>query len=388
MSADGSARPVCERPARLLLYTDSQELGGAELALGYLLGALTPEIEVAVLSTCDAVGRAIAGHRAGVPVRTVRAPRGRRDRRALAEHVRAVRAFAPDILHGNQAWPWACAYGELAGVLTPGVRVVAVDHLPVSGAIPRSRRLARRLLARRLHAHVAVGERAARLVEQIVGLPRDSVLAVPNGVPAAPVEPLPALAAGPVIGSLGRLTEQKGFDLLVRALPELPTATLVLVGDGPERDALQALARELGVADRLLVTGWSAEPRRHLPGFDVFALPSRWEGMPLGILEAMHAGLPVLATDVGSVAEAVLDGDSGYVVAADDLPALRGRLARLLDDPALRRRMGERGRAVARERFTDTAMARRYEDLYARLLGRPLAPGAAAERATATTAGG
>ena len=250
--------------------------------------------------------------------------------------------------------------------------MLAVDHLPVSGAVPRLRRLGRQALARALDAHVAVGERSARLIEEYVGLPPGSVTAIANGVPHEQLEPFPRLVPGPIIGSLGRLTDQKGYDLLVRALPGLPEATLVLVGDGPERGALGDLALTLGVADRVHVTGWADDARRYLPTFDVFALPSRWEGMPLGILEAMHAGLPVLAADVGSVAEAVSDGESGFVVPPDDQPAVSDRLGRLLGDASLRKRMGERGRATAALRFTDTVMARRYEKLYGELLS--LAP--------------
>jgi glycosyltransferase involved in cell wall biosynthesis len=357
------------RPLRLLAYTDSRQLGGAELALGYLLGALSAEIEVGVLSVDAEVGEAIAASRPGTPSLVVPAPLGASDRASLFAHVRAVHRFAPDILHANQAWPWACAYGEVAGLLVRGVRVVAVDHLPVAGAIPRARVLARRIIARRLAAHVAVGDRAARMVEEIVGLRHGSVVGVPNGVPPSGLAPAPPLAPAPVIGSLGRLTDQKGYDLLVRALPDLPGATLVLVGDGPERAALEGLAVELGVGERLLITGWRSDGRAYLPMFDIFALPSRWEGMPLGILEAMHAGLPVLATDVGSVAEAVSDGDSGFVVAPEDADAVRERLQRLIADRDLRERMGEHGRTLAVAGFTDAVMARRYEAIYDSLGG-------------------
>ncbi|HXE44392.1 MAG TPA: glycosyltransferase family 4 protein [Conexibacter sp.] len=349
---------------RLLAYSDSRQVGGAELALGYLLGALDPHVDAGVLAVDEQVGAAIAAHRPGTGVAVVRPPQGTRDRAALAQHRRAIRAFAPDVLHANQAWPWACGYAEVAALLTPGVRVVAVDHLPVDGAIPRPRRLGRRLLARRLYAHVAVGEQAAREVERLVGLPAGAVRGVANGVPPQQPEPVARAVPGPTIGSLGRLTDQKGYDALVRALPSLPDATLVLVGDGPERGALEALAAELGVFERLHVTGWTREARRWLPTFDAFALPSLWEGMPLVILEAMHAGLPVVATDVGSVSEAVADGETGYVVPPGDDAALQERLARLLGDPALRARLGERGRAVAAERFTAAAMARRYEAVY------------------------
>jgi glycosyltransferase involved in cell wall biosynthesis len=221
---------------------------------------------------------------------------------------------------------------------------------------------------------VSVGERAARLTERIAGLPGGSVGSVPNGVPPPPhgtdpaaadaPAPVAAPGAGPVIGSVGRLTAQKAYDEAVRALPALPGATLVLVGDGEERARLEALAAGLGVGERLVITGWAADARAYLPSFDVFVLPSRWEGMPLVILEAMHDGLPVVATDVGSVAEAVADGETGFVIPAGDGAALQDRLARLLADPALRERLGRRGRAVAAEHFTATAMARRYEALY------------------------
>ena len=365
---------------RLLAYTDSNTIGGAELALGYLLGALAREIEVGVLATSAEVGEALAAHRPGVRLDVVRPPVGVGDRGALLAHMRAIRAHSPDILHANQAWPWACGYGEVAALLCPGVRVVAVDHLPLASAVPRRRIAARRLLARRLHAHVSVGERSAREVESILGLRPGSVGAVPNGVPPGRDRPLPGRDRPPARAlapddrcSVGRLTEQKGYDLLIRALPGLPGATVVLVGDGPQRERLEDLAAQLGVAERLRITGWTDDPRPYLSACDVFALPSRWEGMPLGILEAMHAGLPVVASDVGSVREAVSDGETGLLVALDDLAALRESLASLLADPQRRRRMGERGRAVAAQRFTDTAMARRYEVVYrAAMAGRSI----------------
>jgi glycosyltransferase involved in cell wall biosynthesis len=391
-----------QRPLRLLAYTDSGAVGGAELALGYLLHALAGQIEVGVLATDLRIAERIAEHRPGALPVAVRSPRGIRDLSALLEHRAAIRAFAPDVLHCNQAWPWACAYGELAGLLERGVRVLAVDHLPVPGAIPRVRRAGRKLLARRLDAHVSVGVRSAREVEEIVGLVRNTVGAVPNGVPSGSCEardspaidnvsadsgdPLavgggftdsaPLVVGGSfagcdglVIGSLGRLTDQKGYDLLVRALPELPSATLVLVGDGPRRPVLEGIAAELGVADRLRITGWVEDAPSRLLEFDIFALPSRWEGMPLSILEAMHAGLPVVACDVGSVGEAVRDGDTGYLLPVEDLAVLRDRLGKLLADAALRKGMGDRARELAGACFTDTCMARRYEAIYSSMAG-------------------
>jgi len=355
------------RVLRLAAYSDAATVGGAEVALGYVLGAVDPAIEVTVLATHREVGDAIAAHRPGTPVRAVTAPGELPGPRVLAAHVRALRAVRPDVLHSNRAWPWACGYAELAAALMPGIALVTVDHLPVDAAVPRVRRLARRLLATRADAHVAVGERAAREAERLLDLAAGSVRAIPNGVPpAADDDGGPRADSGDhvVIGSIGRLERQKGYDVLVRALAQLPQARVVLVGDGPERADLRALAERLGVADRLEITGWAAEARRRLSGFDVFALPSRWEGLPLVILEAMHAALPVVATDVGSVAEAVHDGRTGLLVAPDDVDDLRAALARLLADEGLRRRLGDAARGEARKRFSARTMAAAYTAVY------------------------
>jgi glycosyltransferase involved in cell wall biosynthesis len=156
--------------------------------------------------------------------------------------------------------------------------------------------------------------------------------------------------------------------VLFEALAALPDAALVLVGDGPERRWLEALATSPLLEGRVRFTGWHAEPRRHLTTFDVFVLPSRFEGFPLSIVEAMLARLPVVATTVGSVPEAVREGETGLLVPPDDAAALAAALGRLLADPALRSRLGEAGRRLALERFTAAAMARSFERLYEEIL--------------------
>lgn len=351
------------RPFRLLALTDALEFGGAELCLAYLVAELDPAIDVAVAGPDPEIVRRIAEHRPGTPVAIVAAD-------SVRDHVRAIRGWRADLVHVNRSHLYAAGAATLAGRLVPGAGTLAVEHLPHQFPVGRRAILRRRALNRLLDAHVSVGERAARMVEEILGQPAGSVQGIANGVPPVEVEPVARPATGPLIGSLGRLTEQKGYEALVQALPALPDATLVLVGDGPERAALEALAGELGVGDRMIVTGWTSEARRWLPALDVFALPSRWEGLPLVILEAMHAGLPVVACDVGSVAEAVLDGETGYAVAPGDQAALERRLAALVADPELRARLGARGREVAAERFTSAAMARRYEAAYRRIISR------------------
>jgi glycosyltransferase involved in cell wall biosynthesis len=167
-----------------------------------------------------------------------------------------------------------------------------------------------------------------------------------------------------VVGALGRLHEQKGFDVLIRAVAGLPGISLVIVGDGPERQALERLAVDLGVADRVSMPGWTDDATSRLRSFDVLALPSRYEGLPLVLLEAMLGGVPVVASAVGGVPDAVRDDESGLLVPPDDVDALQGALSRMAADPSLRRRLANAAEVEARQRFTVATMARSYESLY------------------------
>jgi glycosyltransferase involved in cell wall biosynthesis len=146
--------------------------------------------------------------------------------------------------------------------------------------------------------------------------------------------------------------------------------SLVLVGEGSEGPMLEKLAESVGVADRVVWQGWTEDARSHLGSFDVFALPSRFEGFPLALLEALLARSAVVAADVGSVAEAIHDGETGLLVPAEDPQALAGAIRRLLESPELRQRLGEQGRQLVLERFTADHMTRAFERLYLELLRR------------------
>ena len=132
--------------------------------------------------------------------------------------------------------------------------------------------------------------------------------------------------------------------------------------------ALEGLARELGVSDRVEWRGWQEEPRSSLSSLDVVAFPSRFEGFPLAILETLLARSAVVATDVGSISEAVIDGETGLLVPPDDSAALAAAIRRLLTDGPLCSRLGENGRRLVLERFTAEHMTRAFESLYDELL--------------------
>jgi glycosyltransferase involved in cell wall biosynthesis len=353
---------------KLVAYSDATSFGGAEQALANLLAFLDPAYEISVLAVDEQVGETIRAARQGTDLHLVPRAANKWDAGPIGRHLRTVRNLRPDIFHANLWTTVRGQYGVIAALLARGVRTVVVEQspLPTDSSLQR---FLKRVSSRRLSAHVAVGERSARAVEEAVGLAPGSVRTIYNGVPDVPVEPLQRRSNGPVIGAVGRLSPEKGYDLAIRALQELPDTTLVLVGDGAERERLEALARDLGVSDRVEFAGWSAEPRRYLPGFDAFVLPSRQEGFPLAVVEAMLAEVPVVAADVGSVSEAVLDEETGYLVPAENPGALAARLRLLLSDRELAHRLGASGRARAQANFTAEAMARSFERLYREILG-------------------
>ena len=354
---------------RLVAYTDNVELGGADLSLMHLLTRLDPSVDVTVLGVAQAIVGRVASARPSAAVRVVPRPASGHDARSLLAHLGTLRELAPDVVHANLSSPWSCQYAVAAAGLLRRPKVVAVYQLVVPPISTRQRR-AKRLTIRAVDAHVGVGERTSREVEAVVGLPAGSVRTIHNGVPDEPIPAAERPRPGLLIGAVGRLEDQKGFDVLIRALAEIEGASLVLVGDGGERARLEELGRRLGVADRIAWKGWQDEPRSYLPTFDVVAFPSRFEGFPLAILEALLARSAVVATDVGSVGEVIRDGETGVLIPHDDPAALGAGIRRLLDDADLRRRVGDAGRRLVLDRFTADHMTRSFEALYDELLAR------------------
>jgi glycosyltransferase involved in cell wall biosynthesis len=352
---------------RLVTYTDTQELGGADLSLMHLLASLESEIAATVVGVTEAIVERIAAARPGTRTLVVPRPRNDHDWRSLATHVSALRTLRPDVLHLSLASPWSCQYAIAAAALVRRPRVVAVYQLPVP-PVNRRQWMAKQVTSRAVDSHVGVGVRTSREIEELIGLRVGSVRTIHNGVPDEEADAAPRLATGPIVGAVGRLAFQKGFDVLLRAMREVDNATLVIVGEGEDRGQLEALARRLGVADRTIWSGWSDDVRSQVRSFDVFALPSRFEGFPLAVLEAFLAEKPVVAAEVGSVGEAVIPGETGFLVQPDDPGALAAAIRELIGNAELQRRMGARGRRLVLGRFTARDMAQSFSELYAELL--------------------
>ena len=295
------------------------------------------------------------------------------DLTALAELVRLIRRERPAIVHTHTSK--AGFIGRLAAVIARAPAVIHQPHGHIFYGYYSPRRTA---------VFTALERQAARWTDRIItltdrgaqehlarGIGRaEQYVAVPSGVPTAELRAAapPRGAARARLGldpdafivvGLGRLVPIKGFDLLARALPaliaQIPSARVLLVGDGAERAHLGAIAASMGVAERLRMTGETTDVASYLAAADVVAVPSRNEGMGRVIVEAMALGLPVVATAVGGIPDVVTDGECGRLVEPEDVDALAAALIELGRDPALRRKLGEA--AVRRAEAFSTAVA-------------------------------
>jgi glycosyltransferase involved in cell wall biosynthesis len=177
----------------------------------------------------------------------------------------------------------------------------------------------------------------------------------------------------PVVGTVTRLSPQKAPLDFVRAAAlvakQAPQTWFIMVGDGPLRPAVEALAAELGITDRLVLTGLRGDVPELIAAFDIFALASLWEGLPRVLPQAMAAGLPLVVTACDGCAEAVADGVNGLLVLPGEPQALAQALLTLLNDPALARQMGAAGQARVEE-FSDRRMVNQIATLYTELLSQ------------------
>ncbi len=263
-----------------------------------------------------------------------------------------------------------------------GIPAIAVAH-GWTGATWRVRlyeTVDRRIL-RRFSAVVAVSQAQADLVMR-AGVSPERVAVIRNAVgPDQFEQPDPASgerlrkffrrAPARIVGAAGRLSPEKGFDTLVRAARLVRDANVdagfVVFGDGPLRESLHRLIRSQGLEDRFILAGFRSDLGRFLPHLDLAVLPSYAEGLPVVLLEALAAGVPVVATRVGGIPEVIDDGVQGFLVSPRDFSAMALRIQDALADPERLHALGSHGRQRVREEFMFHAQATRYADLFTRV---------------------
>jgi glycosyltransferase involved in cell wall biosynthesis len=375
-----SPQPVQRRPRILVLITLA-EAGGAQSYVAGLLPALAGRFDVAVAAHGDGPLRD-ASRAAGVafvPLRHVRrALHPIRDLLGLVELIALMRRAAPDIVHANSSK--AGVLGRIAAVAAGvPVRIFTVHGWAFSassGVVSTLYRWADRLVAPVTTLTICVAER-----ERVAGLAAGTcrpgrTVVIPNGVDVEAAPPARHDGDPPLVISVGRLAEPKDAVTLVRALAAVPAGrfTGLIVGDGPDRELVAAEVRRLGLQDAVVLAGTRGDVPELLARADVFVLSSRSEGAPVSILEAMAAGLPVVATRVGGVEELVADGETGLLVPSGDPAAMSAALARLTADPALRRRLGAAARERARRHFDVREQRRAHLAAYSAELRRSGVP--------------
>lgn len=301
--------------------------------------------------------------------------------RWIGRLIRLLKDKPPDVL---VSFLWETNLITIPAALFAGTRrVVVSERLSIRGAREGLRKdIVRRFCIFALYRTVdRIIPNASAMERQFVEdfhLPIRKIITIPNPVEVEAIiekgtepDPLGIREIGvPVIAAMGRLSPQKGFDILLKAFALLEkNCRLLLMGEGEEEKSLKELAVRLGIAERVLFTGFLPNPYPSLAGATLFVLSSRFEGFPNALVEAMVLGLPCIATRCPTGPEEIIsDGESGVLVPLGDPESLAIAMVRLLGDSALRGQLGSRGKERAME-YEAAAIVRRYESMIESVAG-------------------
>lgn len=374
---------------KVLMVEGAHELGGqARHVFDLAKGLVERGHEVSV--ACARAEAAARLQRAAIPC--YRLPfRPVFDFSTLAALVRIIRSSDFDIVHSHGVRAGLVA--RVAAKLAGGCRIIHTVHAMAEDMAPGRglSALPAKWLYRSVDSRLGKGtekiitvseEFRGRTICRIIG--PGKVVTVHSGLDLSQFDSLPSpqesrhrlgLPIGcKVVGTVARFTKQKNLGYLVKAArivcAQRDDVCFVLVGDGTEYDQVKSLAQDQGISHRVFLPGYLGNTAGVLPGFDVFALSSLWEGHPLSLLEAMAAGLPVVATQVNGITETVLHGETGLMVPLDDPVFMADALLTLLADAETSARMGEAGKRRVRDNFSLDKMLRDVEAVYLDIVDR------------------
>jgi glycosyltransferase involved in cell wall biosynthesis len=368
---------------KILLLSTSMGMGGADQQLlSAALGLRDRGHEVRIVSLTPLGEMGARARAAGLPTESLEMRRGFADPRGLTRLVRLVRAWRPTVLHSHMLH--ANLMARACRLFAPVPAVVSTIHNIYEGG--RLRMLGYRL-SNRLVDHVTIISQAAadRFIRDRI-VPATLLEVVPNGVDTERYRAVPpgtrerlrqSLGLGTefVWLAVGRFEEAKDYPNMLRAFArvraEHPAAVLLLVGRGSLQAETHALAASLGLDGRVRFVGTREDVPEFMTVADGYVMSSAWEGMPMVLLEAAAAGLPIVATGVGGNPEVVRDGTTGYLVPPADDQALGAAMLRLMALPeGERRAMGARGRDEVRRHYGLARVVDRYEAVYREVLRR------------------
>lgn len=348
---------------KALLLCQNLAVGGAEeLVLGASTHLPSEGVETAVVAITRRGPIAEEIARAGVPVHLASGQPGPRDSAAFLRLVRLLRRERPDVVHTYLLN--ASLYGRLAAIMA-GVPLVLAAEQNVYRRKRRRHARMERILAAKTFRIVACCRAVGDFYADQTSVPRHKIAVVYNAARFGPelsaddrrlaLARLGVPSDAVTVGTVGRLAEQKGHQFLLEAVadlaPGLPRLVLLVAGEGPLRGELEAQASRLGIAARVRFLGVRRDRETLYAAMDLFVLPSLWEGLSLALIEAMGAGRPLVATDVGGNPEVVSHGQTGLIVSPRDRAALAGGIKTLLLGTDLARALGAAASRQARARF-------------------------------------
>jgi len=366
-SRQGSTR------VKILYVITRAERGGAQVHLLDLLANLPPEVKP-VIATGESGFLCDAAASLGVPVRIIphltQPISPLNDLRALGEIINAIRRESPDLVHAHTSKAGLLARLAARATGTPAIFTAHTWSFAdgINGrrwlTVPLER-LAAGLGGKIISVSQANNDMAVR---RAIARP-ESLVRIWNGVPDVPHRAAPGMGNPLTLVMIARFVAQKDHMLLIEALSGIDRDwRLLLIGDGPLRPRVEEAIAGAGLQQRVECLGDRSDVAGLLASSDLFVLATKWEGLPLSILEAMRAGLPVVATDVGGVREAVTDGVTGYLTRAGDVEGMRNRIAELLAARPLLKTLGNAARARYERDFHVQTMARATWALYREVL--------------------
>ncbi len=355
---------------RVLLVITRSEVGGGQTHLRDLVLGLRDRY-VFALAVGDEGFLSDQMRSNGIPVFVLaqlgREPHFLKDLGAISALRRLIRSFKPDVIHVHTFK--AGLVGRIAARLERVPTVYTPHAWAFAEGVPwfwRAVSIPLEWGMARLGGQVILVSENEKVSAEHYGILRPgSAQVIYNGVPDVSEQADPGADLEPTVVMVGRFAAQKAQELLVRASAPIPVPhRLVFVGSGETLEAVRAVARASAISDRIEFWGARDDVSTILANSQVFVLATNWESFPISILEAMRAGLPVVATDVGGIREAVVDGETGFLVPHGDEIVLTDRLERLLRDPLLRARMGAAGRLRFERLFTVKKMLERTLGVY------------------------
>jgi glycosyltransferase involved in cell wall biosynthesis len=290
----------------------------------------------------------------------------------VADYFRTIK---PDVIHTHNTQPFMD--GTIAALLTGVKRIIHTDH---ARSFPDKWRYMaiEWFMSQFAYKVVGVSDHTSQNLMKYEKISPKKIVTIPNGIDPTPFDitidekkkrkELGLPENGPVLGVAVRLSEQKGLTFLLKAMPEIinkfPNVSLLIAGDGPLKETLIEETKQLGVEKNVYFLGMRHDTAELLKLFDLYVLPSLWEGLPMIILEAMAAGCPIVATDVGGVGTAVRDGINGMLIQSSEINTLGKTITDLLNDKAMCTSFSVKTRAIFDKEFSAKYMTQMYQQLY------------------------